>query len=143
MRDTTKKVLCNAFLMRECGLGPFVVIASVKPEEGSSSDKMIRLAGDVLFDLISLSDPVDRKRLKQLVDMADFSGPRLKAPVQKVEVSQPTKQAPLSVPSGEAFQVSWHPDLKVRDSAKKRRRKASSKREKTVAAEQPRLFDDE
>lgn len=141
--DTTKKVLCNAFLMRECGLGPFVVIASVKPEQGSSSDKMIRRAGDVLFDLISLSDPADRKRLKQLVDMDDFSRPRVKGPAKKVGISKAEQKIPASVSSGDAFQVSWHPDLKVRESGKKKRRKVSAKKERKPAEEQPRLFDEE
>jgi hypothetical protein len=104
---------------------------------------MIRGAGDVLFDLISLSDPADRKRLKPLVDMDDFSKPRLKGPVQKVEVSKAEQWLPLPVPSGDAFQVSWHPDLKVRESGKKRKRKVSAKMARKPAEEQPRLFDDE
>ncbi len=41
--DTTKKALCNAFLMRECGLSPFI-LTSHKPKKGSSSDKMLKTA---------------------------------------------------------------------------------------------------
>jgi hypothetical protein len=141
--DTTKKVLCNAFLMRECGLSPFVVIASVKPEGGSGSDKMIGRAADVLFDLISLSDPGDRKRLKELLYMDDFSRSRLKGPAPKVEVAKKKVPVPISVSSDDAVQIAWHPDLKVRESGKKKMRKVSGKTVRKLAADQLQLFDDE
>ena len=141
--DTTKKVLCNAFLMRECGLGPFVVVASVKPEEGSSSDKMIRRAADVLFDIISLSDPSDRKRLKAMVDMDDFCRPRPRGPVKKAEADASKKPAPRSAPSDDAFQIAWHPDLKVRESGKRKRRKISGRKKRKHDEDQLQLFDEE
>ncbi|MGO9568349.1 MAG: hypothetical protein ACLP5H_12480 [Desulfomonilaceae bacterium] len=141
--DTTKKMLCNAFLMRECGLNPFVVIASVKATEGLSSDKMIRRAAAVVFDIISLSHPGDRKRLKELLDMDDFSESRLKGTVQKVGVAKTRERVPLPVASDDAFQIAWHPDLKVHESGKRQKRKVSGKRSRKLAEDQPKLFDNE
>jgi hypothetical protein len=141
--DTTKKMLCNAFLMRECGLSPFVVIASVKATEGMSSDKMIQRAAAVVFDIISLSDPGDRKRLKELLDLDDFSQSRMKVPLQKIEVAKTRERVPLSASSDDSFQIAWHPDLKVGESGKRKRRKLSGKRSRKVSENQPQLFDEE
>ena len=131
----------KAVLLPTFGLSPFVVIASVRPEEGSSSDKMVARAADVLFDLISLSDPKDRRRLKELLDMDDFSKSRMKGPVQKIEVAKTSKQASVAAASDTAFQVAWHPNLKAQESGKKKRRKISGKRGRKSGDDQLRLFD--
>lgn len=64
-------------------------------------------------------------------------------PVKKVEIAKPRKPAPFSVPSDNAFQLAWHPDLKVRESGKRKRRKVSGKKERMHDEDQPRLFDAE
>ncbi len=66
--DTVKKALCNAFLMDRLGIGPYVVITSHIPAEGSSGDKMLKCAKGVCFDVISLLNPADMQRLTSYVD---------------------------------------------------------------------------
>jgi hypothetical protein len=75
--------------------------------------------------------------------MDDFSRPRLKGAVQKVGVSKAEQKIAAPVSSGHAVQVAWHPDLKVRESGKKKKRKGSAKKKRKPAEEQPRLFDEE
>ena len=139
--DTTKKVLCNAFLMRECALEPFVVIASVKPDEASSSGRMIRTAGNVIYDLISLSIPKDRSRLKELLDISDFSRVLSPAARQKVKLAHTINQAELSSTTNRTFQVAWHPDLKTPQVVKRRPRADVNRNKNGSAEEQPVLFD--
>jgi hypothetical protein len=62
--DTVKKALCDAFLLDKLGIGPYIVITSHKPKSGTSSEKMIQVAKDVLFDLICISDDRDFERLE-------------------------------------------------------------------------------
>ena len=62
--DTVKKALCDAFLLDKLGIGPYIVITSHKPKSGSSSEKMIQVAQDVLFDVICISDDEDFERLE-------------------------------------------------------------------------------
>jgi hypothetical protein len=65
--DTVKKALCNAFLLNKIGMGPFIVITSHKPKQGSSGAKMIELAKDVLFDVICMGVDEDMDRLQSYV----------------------------------------------------------------------------
>lgn len=65
--DTVKKALCDAFLLDKIGIGPYIIITSHKPKKGSSSDKMVRIAKDVLFDTICISDDQDFQRLTSYV----------------------------------------------------------------------------
>lgn len=65
--DTLKKALCNAFLMEKLSIGPYVLMTSHKPVPGLSSDLMLRVAGNVVFDVISLHDVEDMKRLQSYV----------------------------------------------------------------------------
>lgn len=139
--DTTKKVLCNAFLMRQCGLEPFVVIASLKPDEVSSSGRMIRTAGNVIYDLLSLSMPKDRSRLKELLDVADFSKAVSAVVPQKIRLPQPIKEPELSSSTTRTFQVAWHPDLKMPQMVKRRPRSEVNRNKTSQAEEQPGLFD--
>lgn len=66
--DTVKKALCNAFLMERLGIGPYIVITSHMPAEGSSGDKMLKCAKGACFDVISLLNPEDMQRLTSYVD---------------------------------------------------------------------------
>ncbi len=145
--DTTKKVLCNAFLLHLCNMGPLVVITSAKPKEGLDSDTMIKRAMEgisgILFDIIELGNAEDRKRLKELLDMHDFSKPLLPLPVPKITVTEPGKAPSRPVASHDAVQRSWPPNLKVQDSSKRKRRKVSSKKAMKRAGEQIQLFEDE
>jgi hypothetical protein len=66
--DTVKKALCNAFLMDRLGIGPFIIITSHMPVEGSSGDKMLKCAKGICFDIITLMDQQDMHRLKSYVN---------------------------------------------------------------------------
>jgi hypothetical protein len=145
--DNTKKMLCDAFLLHLCGLTPFVVMTTAKPREGSGSDRMIKRATEeisgIIFDIIELGDAGDRKRLKELLDMDDFSRPRLPRPIAKVEVAEPGKRPSRPVPSEAAVQVTWYPDLKVREPGKRKRSKVSPRNGRKRGEKQPQLFEDE
>lgn len=141
--DTTKKVLCNAFLMRQCGLGPFVVIASVKPDKISSSGRMIRTAGNVIFDILSLNIPKDRARLKELLTIADFSRDVSPIVIHKFKLVQPINESELSSSTNRTVQVSWHPDLKMPQVVKQRPRTEVNRTKKVTGEEQPILFDED
>ena len=62
--DTTKKALCNGFLMDLLGIGPYIIMTSHMPRPGSSSDKMIKLAQQVIYDIVVISDQDDMLRLQ-------------------------------------------------------------------------------
>ncbi len=141
--DTTKKVLCNAFLMRQCALEPFVVIASVKPDEVSSSGRMIRTAGNVIYDLLSLSIPRDRARLRELLDIVDFSTAVSPFVSHKVKLVQPVNELELSPSTNRAFQVSWHPDLKTPQVVKRRPRSEVDRNKRSPSEQQSVLFDED
>jgi hypothetical protein len=66
--DTVKKALCNAFLMDRLGIGPYIIVTSHMPVEGSSGDKMLQCAKGVCFDIITLLNPADMQRLSSYVD---------------------------------------------------------------------------
>jgi len=145
--DTTKKMLCNAFLLHFCGLRPFIVITSAKAtNDRCRSARMITRAAqeipDVIFDIVELGDAGDRKRLKELLDMDDFSRPRLPRPVAKVSKADTTGMPPR--PLEDAFQISSHPDLKVLDSRDKKRRKVlTDKKTSKVQVKKKRKRDQE
>lgn len=154
--DNTKKMLANAFLLHLCGRGPLVVMTTARPKEGSDSDRMIRRATEeipeIIFDIIELGDAVDRKRLKELLDMDDFSKPRVPRPVAQVGVSKTGRRESPSLPSDHAVQVAWHSDPKLLDASKKKHRKAPpDKKKPKVSAKKKRkrgdgtlpLFDEE
>jgi len=145
--DTTKKMLCNAFLLHLCGLSPLVVVTSAKPKEGSASDRMIKRATEmisgIVFDIIEWGDAGDRKRLKELLDMDDFSKPRLPRPVGKVEVAEPSKHVLRPVPVDAPLQIAWHSDPKLLDSVKRKRRKVLANKERKHVGEQLLLFDED
>lgn len=70
--DSTKKALCNAFLLRELGLGPFVIITSHLPLPESDAAAMLKLAGrNTVFDVICLSNPKDVARLRAYLTWDD------------------------------------------------------------------------
>ena len=83
-------------------MSPLVVITSAKPREGLDSDTMIKRATEgisgILFDIIELGNAKDRKRLKGLLDMDDFSKPLLPVPVPKVDGSR-ARRRPARVQS--------------------------------------------
>ena len=63
--DSTKKALCNAFLLQGLGIGPYVIITSHMPLPGSDSAVMLEQAGKAVFDVICLSNPKDVARLRE------------------------------------------------------------------------------
>jgi len=70
--DTAKKALCNAFLLDKLNLGPYIIVTSHKPKEGSASEKMIHAAKEVVFDVICLSDQDDFERLQSYVHVVPW-----------------------------------------------------------------------
>ncbi len=67
--DSTKKALCNAFLLQRMNLSPFVIMTSHMPLVDSASFKMLRSAEDVVFDTICVGSQVDIKRLELYVNI--------------------------------------------------------------------------
>ena len=67
--DTVKKALCDAFLMDRLGIGPYLIVTSHKPKEGTSAARMIECAGDTVFDIICINDDDDFARLESYVDV--------------------------------------------------------------------------
>lgn len=73
--DTTKKALCNAFLVRHAGLGPFLLLTSHLPQPDSDSFRMLQAAGrETVLDVIAVHDKAQMKRLEWLAraDRADL-----------------------------------------------------------------------
>lgn len=62
--DTVKKVVCDAFLVNKIGHGPYIVVTSHKPEEGTSAYAMLECAKEVIFDVIAIHDGDDMARLE-------------------------------------------------------------------------------
>ncbi|MGB6063267.1 MAG: hypothetical protein WBG50_00555 [Desulfomonilaceae bacterium] len=120
--DTTKKAICNAFLLDKIDLGPYIMVTSHKPKQGSASEKMIQAAGEVVFDVICLSDQDDFERLQSYVYVLPWRSKataRQQALLGIPPVSEPAAQQSL-------FNVgTLHPFTK-RES-KKGKRKAQGK----------------
>ena len=69
--DTMKKALCNGFLLRELGIGPYVVLTSHLPTKHSAAGKMLMTAGrTVVFDVIRPFVKSDMKRLESFFAMS-------------------------------------------------------------------------
>ena len=68
--DTMKKALCNGFLLRELGVGPYVIMTSHLPTMHSAAGKMLMAAGRVVvFDVIRPLVRSDMKRLETFLTM--------------------------------------------------------------------------
>jgi hypothetical protein len=80
----------------------------------------------IIFDIIELGDAGDRRRLRALLDMDDFSKPRL--PLHfKIDNFGVSSQSP-----GEALQVTWHSDPKLLDLDKKKHRRGSTEQKASM-----------
>ena len=141
--DNTKKMLANAFLLHLCGFSPLVVMTTAKPKDGSFSDTMIRRATEklkgIVFDIIELGDAGDRKRLKELLDMDDFSRPRLPRPVEEVGMSRACRRGVPQHPLDDAVQIAWHSDPKLVEAGKKKHRKGPTKTKSPQASVKKKL----
>jgi hypothetical protein len=96
--DTVKKALCNAFLLDKLDLGPYIIVTSHKPKEGSASEKMIQAAKEVVFDVICLSDEDDFERLQSYVHVIPWrsrGAAKQQAQMDIFPVAEPMRQQTL------------------------------------------------
>ncbi|HTY23012.1 MAG TPA: hypothetical protein VMC85_07770 [Desulfomonilaceae bacterium] len=117
--DTVKKALLNAFLLDKLDIGPYIIITSHKPKEGSASEKMIEAAKAVVFDVICLSDQDDFERLQSYVHV--FPWRSRTAAKQQAQMGIPPVAEPVAQQS--LFDIgTLHPFTK----GKKKREKKTS-----------------
>ena len=68
--DTMKKALCNGFLLRELGIGPYILMTSHLPTRCSAAGRMLLAAGrNVVFDIIRPFSSTDMKRLEMFYEL--------------------------------------------------------------------------
>jgi hypothetical protein len=95
--DTTKKAICNAFLLDKFDLGPYIIVTSHKPKAGSASEKMLQAAENVVFDVICVSDQDDFERLQSYVHIVPWRSRA--AAKQQTQLGIPPLAEPVSQPS--------------------------------------------